>query len=304
MHEVELKVKIRRMLAEKDGILLAHYYQRPEVQEIADFVGDSLALSIQAARTKAKIIVFAGVHFMAESAAILSPEKTVVLPRIDAGCPLADMATSEDLERARLEYPDAVFVAYVNSTAAVKAKSDICCTSANILKVVSSLEDVRKVVILPDGNLARYCARFFPEKNIIPWPGYCPVHKRLRVEDVIKVRKMYPRAVFAAHPECDSEVLDLADFIGSTAGIISFAGETEKREIIVGTECGIFTELRKRYPEKVFISPLEDFICPEMKYTTLWDVYRALNEVSPVISISEEIAEKARWALDRMLSVR
>lgn len=303
MHEEELKVKIRRMLAEKEGILLAHYYQRPEIQEIADFVGDSLALSVQAARTEAKLIVFAGVHFMAESAAILCPDKTVILPRADAGCPLADMATTNDLERARREYPDAVFVAYVNSSAAVKAKSDICCTSANVLKVVSSLGDVHRIVILPDGNLARYCARFFPDKEIIPWSGYCPVHKRLRAHDVLRAKRMYPRAAFAAHPECDEEVLDLADFVGSTAGIIRFAGETKKGEIIVGTECGVFTELKKRYPGKLFISPLNDFICPEMKYTTLEDVLRALYEVSPVIKVPEEIAMKAKGALDRMVSV-
>ncbi|HOK06328.1 MAG TPA: quinolinate synthase NadA [Syntrophales bacterium] len=296
-----MKKEIKNLLQRRRGVLLAHYYQRPEVQEIADFVGDSLALSIEAARTDARVIVFAGVHFMAESAAVLSPDKTVLLPRAEAGCPLADMVTVEDLARAREEYPDAAVVTYVNSSAAVKAASDVCCTSANALKVVESLADARRVIMVPDGNLARYCARF-SSKEIIPWRGYCPVHQALTAEEAAAARQAHPRALFAAHPECRPEVLDLADFVGSTAGILRFAGEERVEELIVGTEEGIFTELKRRCPAKAFVSPRADFVCPDMKYTTLADILLALKENRTVVRVPEEIVAGARRALDRMLA--
>ena len=212
MELTELKQKIRTLLKEKNGILLAHYYQRDEVQEIADFTGDSLALSFEAAKTKADVIVFAGVHFMAESASILSPEKTVLLPRLEAGCALADTITVEALEAEKKKYPDAAVVTYINSSAAIKAASDICCTSANAVRVVQSLSE-KRVLMIPDGNLARYTAKF-TDKEIIPWGGTCPVHQNFSPEEVLAAKARHPGAKFAAHPECREEVLTLADLRG------------------------------------------------------------------------------------------
>jgi quinolinate synthase len=237
MEVATLQNEIRTLLSERNAILIAHYYQREEIQEIANLLGDSLALSIEAARTDAEVVVFAGVHFMAESAAIVSPEKTVLLPRPDAGCPLADMITPEQLAQARAEHPNAAVVTYVNSTAAIKAASDICCTSANAFKVVNSLTEAREVLMIPDGNLARYTAKF-TDKKIIPWNGYCPVHHFLTPEEVLRTKTLHPGAPFAVHPECRTEVLALADYVGSTAGIIDFAAKSPAREIIIGTEEG------------------------------------------------------------------
>jgi quinolinate synthase len=298
----ELKKAIRGLLAERHGILLAHYYQRAEVQEIADLIGDSLALSIEAAKTDADVIVFAGVHFMAESAAILSPEKTVLLPRADAGCDLADMITVEQLEQARQAYPGAAVVTYINSSAAIKAVSDICCTSANALQVIHSLKDVETVIMAPDGNLARYVARF-TEKRIIPWEGCCPVHHNLTPEAIRRVKEAHPQALLAAHPECPPAVLDLADFVGSTAAILKFAGEPHVKEMIVGTELGIMVELVRRYPGKAFIPASEGLICKTMKYTTLEDIWLSLTENRTIIEVPESLRNPAGLALDRMLAV-
>ncbi len=294
---------VRVLLKEKEAILLVHYYQRGEIQDIADFLGDSLGLSIEAAKTKAKVIVFAGVHFMAESASILSPDKTVLLPRLDAGCPLADMITAEELEEEKKKYPGAAVVSYVNSSAAVKAKSDICCTSANAVEVVESLEGVTRVLMVPDGNLARYTARF-TGKEIIPWRGYCPVHHFLTTEEVRSARERHPGAPFAAHPECRKEVLDLADFVGSTSGIIRFAGETKAQKILIGTETGILHELKKRHPEKEFIPVSEKMVCATMKNITLEDIEQALIEMRFVVKVSDEVRIPAGRALSRMLDVR
>ncbi|MCX7634526.1 MAG: quinolinate synthase NadA [Syntrophales bacterium] len=302
MQRETIKDEIRALLQERQAILLAHYYQRPEVQEIADYVGDSLALSMTAAKTDAQVIVFAGVHFMAESAAILSPEKKVLLPRAEAGCPLADMITVEQLADAKRRYPDAAVVTYINSSAAVKAASDICCTSANAVAVINSLTDAKRIIMTPDGNLARYCARF-TTKTIIPWPGYCPVHQQLTPEDVIRAREAHPQALFAAHPECRPAVLDLADYVGSTSGILRFADEGRVQELIVGTETGIFVELQRRYPDKTFISPRADFICRDMKYTTLEDILISLREDRTVVTVPEGIRAGAKRALERMLSI-
>ncbi|HPC04647.1 MAG TPA: quinolinate synthase NadA [Syntrophales bacterium] len=294
---------VRRLLKEKEAILLVHYYQRGEIQDIADFLGDSLGLSIEAAKTKAKVIVFAGVHFMAESASILSPDKTVLLPRLDAGCPLADMITAEELEEEKKKYPGAAVVSYVNSSAAVKAKSDICCTSANAVEVVESLEGVTRVLMVPDGNLARYTARF-TGKEIIPWRGYCPVHHFLTTEEVRSARERHPGAPFAAHPECREEVLDLADFVGSTSGIIRFSGETKAQKILIGTETGILHELKKRHPEKEFIPVSEKMVCATMRNITLEDIEQALIEMRFVVKVSDEVRIPAGRALSRMLDVR
>lgn len=297
-----IKDKIRSLLKEKNGILLAHYYQRGEVQEIADFTGDSLALSFEAAKTKADVIVFAGVHFMAESASILSPDKTVLLPRFEAGCALADTVTVEALEAEKKKFPDAAVVTYINSSAAIKAASDICCTSANAVRVVQSLRDAKRILMIPDGNLARYTAKF-TDKKIIPWGGTCPVHQNLSPDDVLAAKARHPGAKFAAHPECREEVLKLADYVGSTSGIIAYAGTMEGNELIFGTEMGILYQLRTRYPGKTFIPASEAMICETMKLTTLEDILRALTVMAPVVKVPEAIRIPAKRCLDRMLAV-
>jgi quinolinate synthase len=297
-----LQKEIRELLKEKKAILLAHYYQRDEIQEIADILGDSLALSIEASRTDAEVLVFAGVHFMAESASILSPDKTVLLPRPDAGCPLADMITPEALAAAKKDHPGAAVVTYINSSAAIKALSDICCTSANAVKVVRSLGDVKEILMIPDGNLARHVAAQ-TDKKIIPWEGYCPIHHFLTVDQVLRTKEAHPRAVFAAHPECRQEVLALADFVGSTTGIIRYAGRDDVREMIVGTERGIFYQLKKHNPGKVFIPPSDQMICEDMKKITLADIRDALTQMKTVIKVSEDVRIPAQKTLERMLAV-
>ncbi len=296
------KARIRELLKEKNGILLAHYYQRDEVQEIADFTGDSLALSFEAAKTAAAVIVFAGGHFMAESASILSPEKTVLLPRLEAGCALADAITPEALAEEKKKYPDAAVVTYINSSAAIKAASDICCTSANAVRVVQSLMGAKRVLMVPDGNLARYTAKY-TDKKIIPWGGTCPVHQNLTPRDVLATKARYPRAKFAAHPECREEVLALADFVGSTSGIIAYAGKMEGHDLIFGTEIGILYMLRTRYPGKTFVPASETMICDTMKLTTLDDILKALTIMSPVVKVADDVRVPAKRTLDRMLAV-
>ena len=303
MNRSDLQSEIRSLLNKRHAILLAHYYQREEVQDIADILGDSLALSIEAARTDAEVIVFAGVHFMAESASIISPDKTVLLPRPDAGCPLADKVTPEALEKARQQYPDAAVVTYINSSAEIKAHSDICCTSSNAVKVVNSLQDARRILMIPDGNLARYTAKF-TDKEIIPWDGYCPVHHFVKPEEIARTRAQHPDAIFIAHPECSPAVLEMADFVGSTAAMIEFCRTTPAREIIVGTEIGIMTPLKKQSPDKIFISPSPNLVCQTMKLITLETILESLKTMQPVIKVPEEIRIPAKRALDRMLAIR
>jgi len=299
MSIIETQKKIRKLLDDRNAILLAHYYQRDEIQDIADILGDSLALSIEAAKTTADVIIFAGVQFMAESASILSPDKTVLLPRLDAGCPLADKITVEELKQAKSEHPDAMVVTYVNSSAETKAHSDICCTSANAVRVVNSL-DADTVLMVPDGNLARYTAQF-TEKKIIPWKGFCYVHNNLLPGDVLKVKDENPGAPFAAHPECRPEVLAMADFVGSTGGILKFAEEADTEKIIVGTEQGIMHQLKKQNPGKTFIPASDKLICLDMKRITLDDIHTSLLEMKHVVAIPEEIRVPADLALSRML---
>ncbi|MBI3814855.1 MAG: quinolinate synthase NadA, partial [Nitrospinae bacterium] len=246
--------------------------------------------------------VFCGVHFMAESASILSPDKTVLLPRIEAGCPMADMVTVEKLREKKKELPQVPVVCYVNSTADVKAESDICCTSANAVRVVSSLADAERVLMIPDMNLALYTARF-TAKEVIPWKGFCPTHHHLKAEDVLIMKKRYPKAKFVAHPECTSEVLDLADHICSTSGMYKYAKESEAKEFIIGTETGILYRLRKENPQKKFYLASDDLICPNMKLTTLEDVYIAIRDMVNVVKVPEEIRIPAKKALDMMLEI-
>ena len=272
MNEVALKGEIRDLLKEKNAVLLAHNYQRDEVQEVADHTGDSLGLSIVAAESDAKVIVFAGVHFMAESAAILAPDRTVLLPRHDAGCPMADMITPKGVTDLRDKFPGGTVVAYVNTSAAVKAVSDICCTSGNAVNVARSLPpEADPLIMIPDMNLAQYIATKV-DRKVVWHDGYCPIHHVYTAEDVLQVKARHPDAVFAAHPECRPEVLDLADHITSTSGMYTFARESDAKKIIVGTEMGVLYRMRLESPEKTFIPLSEDMICPNMKLTKLTDI--------------------------------
>jgi len=290
------------LLREKSAILLVHYYQRREIQEIADFLGDSLALCMAAAKTDAKIIVFAGVHFMAESAAILCSDKTVLIPRPDAGCPLADTITPEQLKKAKEDHPEATVVTYINSTAEIKALSDICCTSANALDVIGSIRNAKEILMVPDGNLARYTARFTDSK-ILPWEGVCPVHQALSPEEV-RIRKTeHPEALFIAHPECRPEVLQLADFVGSTAAMLKFVHGSDRKSFIVGTEAGILVRMEKENPRKILIPAAEHLICETMKYTTLEDIHTAIKDMKHIVTLDEGKRLRALSCLKKMLTL-
>lgn len=293
--------EVRDWLARRDAILLAHNYQPGEIQDIADFTGDSLALSITASKTRAKIIVFAGVHFMAETAAILCPDKTVLLPRLDVGCYMADTITVESLKARKAELPGVPVVTYVNSSAAVKAESDICCTSANAVKVVRSLPGSR-VLMVPDKNLARYTARY-TDKEVLIWAGCCNIHDALTAPEVLDAKAAHPQALFVAHPECRPEVLDLADAIRSTSGMLEFARRSEAQEFIIGTEMGILHTLKKENPAKKFFPPSPHLICPDMKRITLADLITALKETRYRITLPEEMRRRALLAVERMLAV-
>lgn len=297
-----LQEEIIVLLRSKKAILLVHYYQRQEIQEIADFLGDSLALCMAAAKTDAEVIVFAGVHFMAESAAILCPDKTVLIPRPDAGCPLADMITPEQLKKAKADHPEATVVTYINSTAEIKALSDICCTSANALDVVRSIRKEKEILMVPDGNLARYTARLV-DRPIIPWEGSCPVHQALTAEEVLSRKSDHPDALFIAHPECRPEVLQLADFVGSTAAMLRFVQDSPGQTFIIGTELGILVRMKKENPGKSLFPAADHLICETMKYTTLEDIHAALIDMKHVVTLGEEKRRAALSSLEKMLSL-
>jgi len=301
MYIEELKQEIRELLKKRNGVLLAHNYMRDEVQEIADITGDSLALSMEAAKTGAEVIVFCGVHFMAESASILAPGKTVLLPRLDAGCPMADMVTVEGLVRMKEEHPGVPVVTYVNSSAAVKAVSDICCTSANAVRGVNSLPEA-EVIFVPDRNLGRYVARF-SAKTFHFWEGYCPTHERLKAGDVIRLKAEHPDALFVCHPECNPAVVALADHVCSTSGMYDWCRKSPARRFIIGTEAGILYRLRQENPDKEFILASPALICPNMKLTSLEDILTALQTMEPVVKVAEEVRVAAKRALDRMLAI-
>lgn len=298
-HDNQLINEINSLRKERNAVILAHFYQPGEVQDIADFVGDSLQLAQKAAETDADMIVFCGVHFMAESAAILSPDKIVVLPDPNAGCPMADMVDPEDLREEKAKYPGIKVVCYVNSSAEVKAESDICCTSSNAEKIVNFLKG-EEILFVPDQNLGKYVA-VKTNREIKLWPGFCPTHHRIEKEDVLKSRKDHPGSKVLVHPECREEVWREADYVGSTAGIIKYAEESPDREFIIGTECGILHELQKRCPDKKFYM-LTNMVCPNMKKTSLKKVRDALLTLSPRITVSKEIREKAIGALEKMLA--
>lgn len=298
----ELSEKINKLKKERKAVILAHFYQRPEVQDVADIIGDSLALSQQAASTDAEVIIFCGVHFMAESAAILSPDKIVVLPDQSAGCPMADMVDATRLERKKEESPEAMVVCYVNTTAEVKAKSDIACTSANAVRVVESLPEDRTILFVPDKNLGHYTVTK-TGRDMILWEGCCNIHDGLTSEEVLKVKKEHPEALVMVHPECRPEVVTLADKVASTAGMINFACESDAREFIVGTEKGILHTLNKRCPDKKFYMASEKLVCQDMKKTTLDKVYQALVTLEPRVTVSDEIREQSIVCLEKMLEV-
>ncbi len=321
-----LREEILKLKGQRRAIILSHNYQRDEVQEIADFVGDSLELSRTAATIDCDIILFAGVTFMAESAAILSPDKMVLTTEIDALCPMADMIRVSSprpvrkdfpgfenppsfifprdfsLRDIKNKYPGSPVVAYVNTTADVKAESDICCTSANVVKVVDSLPD-KRVICIPDKNLSLWAAKN-TKKEVIAWDGFCHVHERVSVDDVKKARADHPKALFMAHPECRLDVLEIADHVTSTSGMLRFAKASSEKEFIVGTEIGLLYRLRKENTDKVFYPLREDMVCPEMKKTTLKSLLKALKEDTYHIKLPEEIRIPAKKALDRMLEIR
>lgn len=290
------------MKRERDAVIVAHNYQIDEVQEIADVIGDSLALSQYCASSQHEVIVFCGVHFMAESAKILSPQKTVLLPEITAGCPLANMIDVDDVRRLRHEHPDAAVVCYINTSAAVKAECDICCTSSNAVKVIRSVPQ-QEVIFVPDKNLGDYIAKQVPEKRMIIWDGFCVTHHRVTPEDAQKAKEAHPDALLLVHPECRPEVVAMADFVGSTKQIIDFATAAKEKKFIIGTEMGVLYRLKKDNPDKTFYLLSQGLICPNMKMTRLESVYYALKEMRYAIELDPLIIEGARKSLERMHAV-
>ncbi len=302
---MDLKQQIQNLKKEKKAIILAHNYQRPEIQDIADYVGDSIELSRKAMMEKdAELIVFCAVDFMAESAAVLNPAKKVLLPCTGARCPMAQMLTVEEIRRAKKQYPGAPVVLYVNTLAACKAEADICCTSANAVEVVNSL-NADTVLFGPDSNLAQYVAEKTGKKIIpIPQNGFCPTHLLFQPEDVKVLKMEHPNAIVMVHPECSGEMRAVADFIGSTSKMCRFAKESTAKEFIVGTEEGIMHRLRNENPTKTFYLAYEGAICPNMKLTTLERVYAALNEEKNVVAVPQAVAKKACASLERMFQVK
>ncbi len=297
----QLIEKILKLKKQRNAVILAHNYQLGEIQDIADFVGDSLELSQKAAGADAEVIVFCGVQFMAETASILCPDKTVLLPDINAGCPMADMVTAENLRKRKGELPGVTVVCYINSSAEVKAESDICCTSANAVKVIESI-DAGDILFVPDQYLGHYISNKTGRKMHL-WPGYCPTHVRIQAEDIVRLKDEYPHAKAIVHPECRPEVIAIADEVLSTGGMCRFAKQTDARESIVGTEIGIIHRLRKENPGKKFIPASKQAVCPKMKLITLEKVLWSLQDMAPEIKVPDEIRPKAKLAVDRMLEL-
>jgi quinolinate synthase len=296
----EILQRIERLRRERSAVILAHNYQVGEVQDLADFVGDSLGLSRQAAATDADVIVFCGVHFMAETAAILSPHKTVLLPDSHAGCPMADMLEVEELRRLKALHPAAAVVAYVNSTAAVKAEVDVCCTSANAIEVCRSL-DADEILFVPDKWLGTWVARHV-DKEFHLASGYCPTHAWITPQDVLATKAQYPEAAVIAHPECSTEVVDLADMVLSTSGMVGAVKARPETAFIVCTEEGMLHRLGKEAPEKTFVTPSSHCVCPNMKLITAEKVLWSLQDLEPRITVDPEIADRARGAIERMVN--
>ncbi len=293
--------QVLKIKQERNAVILVHNYQRPEVQEIADFTGDSLGLSREAARTEAEIIVFCGVHFMAETAYILSPDKVVLLPEMRAGCPMADMADAVNVIKEKEEHPRATVVSYVNTSAAVKAISDYCCTSANAAQVCQAVEG-DEILFVPDRNLAAYVAAQV-DKKIIPWEGFCPTHENITVEHIMRALDEHPGAEVIAHPECRADVLAVAHHVRSTSGMLNAAVTSSAGEFIVATESGMIYPLSKAAPEKTFYSLPDEPLCPNMKLTTLSKVLWALQTLEPMVTVPEDIRVRALRSVERMLAL-
>jgi quinolinate synthase len=302
MNNEKLIDEINTLKKQKNAVILAHYYEIDPIQAIADFTGDSLALAVAASKTDAAIIVFCGVRFMAETAKIISPQKKVLLPAADAGCPLADFATKDAVLRKKKELGDVAVVSYVNTTAEVKAVSDICCTSANAVDVVKAIPQNR-ILFVPDKNLGEYVKKNVPDKEILLWDGYCYVHTAIKKKDILKIKEKYPDAKLAAHPECSKEIRDMADAIGSTTGVINFATQTNIKRVIIGTEQGVAYPIKKKVPEKeLFI--LKEAICKDMKKTDMLKLRDALLYERYEIKLPAYILENARKPIQRMLKLK
>lgn len=294
--------KIKTLKKEKNAVILAHCYQPVEVDLVADYVGDSLYLSQVAAKTDADIIIFAGVYFMAQTAKLLSPQKKVLLPQIDAGCRMADMITLSQLKDFKSKHDNIPVVCYVNSTAEVKAECDMCCTSSNAVKVVKSM-GADKILFLPDTYLGKWVEKQLGNVEVITYPGFCPTHLRIRPQDIENARKAHPEALVLVHPECHTAVSDIADYVGSTTGIINFAKNSDNKSFIIATEEGVVDRLKRDFPEKEFIPVKENIICPNMKMTSLEDILNVLENENNEIFVDENIAQRAVKCIDRMLEV-
>ena len=294
--------QINKLKKEKNAVILAHCYQNVEIDEVADYVGDSLYLSQMAAKTDADIILFAGVYFMAQTAKILCPEKKVLLPRLESGCRMADMISLNQLREFKSKHPNIPTVCYINSNAEVKSECDICCTSSNAVKIVKSL-NADKILFLPDTYLGKWVESQLGNLDVITYPGFCPTHLQIRPEDIEKARAEYPDALVLAHPECHQSVTKLADYVGSTTGIMKYAIESDKKQFIIATEKGVVDRLKRDYPDKEFILIKDNIICPNMKWHTLTDIYNALEKEEHEITVDKEIASKALGCIDRMLNV-
>jgi quinolinate synthase len=297
-----LQAEIRALAAERQAVILAHNYQRPEVQDVADFLGDSLGLSQRAARSSARVIVFCGVDFMAETAAILAPGRKVVIPEPRADCPMAAMVDIDGLLALKAQHPGAAVVSYVNTTAAIKALSDICCTSANAVRIVQSFPADREIIFTPDCNLGSWAAKK-TGRELILWPGFCPTHDLITLEDVLKAKQEHPAAKVVVHPECRGEVSAIADAVESTSGMIRFCREDSAQEYLIGTETGMIYRLSKDIPSKRFYPVTESSVCPNMKLTTLDKVLRALRAEAPVVELPEDVRKGALHAVERMIEV-
>jgi len=301
MTSLDLISRINDLRKEHDAVILAHNYQLPEIQDIADFTGDSLGLSIQASRTKADTIIFCGVYFMAETAKILSPNKTVIIPEPQAGCPMADMITVEQLKEMKSRYPQARVLSYVNTTAEIKAESDVCCTSANAVEVLNNMFDENEqILFVPDKYLALYAASC-TNRNVIPWKGYCPSHARILPEDITRRKQEHPQAKVLAHPECNGCVLAQADEVLSTSGMLRYVRESAAREFIIATEIGMLYPLQKENPEKEFYPASDLAVCRNMKKVTLNKLYRTLKERAPAVTLSDDIIQRAQKSLNAMV---
>ena len=298
----ELRERLKVLKKERNAIILAHYYQRDEIQEVADFRGDSFLLAQKAAETDAEVIVFCGVHFMGESAKILAPNKKVIIPDERAGCPMADMVNVEGLRKLKEQHPNAKVVTYINSSAEIKAETDICCTSANAVKVIQSL-DAEEIIWVPDKNLGHYVQQHTDKKMII-WEGYCNTHDMLTIKDVVEMRAKYPDAEFVVHPECRPEVVEMGDFVGSTTAILEYCKKSDRKQFIVGTEDGTGYQLRVDSPDKTFHFATKFLVCPNMKVNNLKKLVKALDTMKPEIYVPPAVADRARLSLERMLQVK